>query len=205
MTLLAFITVAPFIDAPMVTNLLNGLIIVVAVTAVGRSALALVVALCLATPAVVLRWLSMESHASRYFELMLSLNALVYAIAIGYLLRYVFDRKVVTADRLWGAAATYLMMGVLWSFLYAVIDQESTDAFAVRGAVGSLQLEDLLYFSFSTLTTTGFGDIIPLSRAARAAATCEVLMGQLFLAIMTARLVSIYTPLREEVERSSQS
>jgi Ion channel len=99
---------------------------------------------------------------------------------------------VLTTDRLWGAAATYLMMGVLWSFLYAIVDRTSPASFAVRGSIAPLDLMDLLYFSFSTLTTTGFGDIVPVTRLARAAAMIESIAGQLFLAILIARLVGVY-------------
>jgi hypothetical protein len=55
-----------------------------------------------------------------------------------------------------------------------------------------MQLNDLLYFSFGTLTTSGFGDIVPVSRAARAAAMVEGIVGQLFMAILIARLVGVY-------------
>jgi hypothetical protein len=55
-----------------------------------------------------------------------------------------------------------------------------------------MDLTDLLYFSFSTLTTTGFGDIVPLTRVARSAAIVESIIGQLFLAILIARLVGVY-------------
>ena len=61
-----------------------------------------------------------------------------------------------TVRRLWGAASAYLMIGVLWSFLYAIVDRASPQSFAVRGSIAPLQLIDLLYFSFSTLTTTGY-------------------------------------------------
>jgi hypothetical protein len=65
-------------------------------------------------------------------------------------------------------------------------------SFAIRGATEPMQMIDVLYFSFSTLTTTGFGDIVPLTAAARTAATLEGIFGQLFLAILIARLVGVY-------------
>ena len=116
----------------------------------------------------------------------------MYAATIVLLLRYVFDREVLTADRLWGAAAVYLMIGILWSFLYAIVDRASPRSFASGGTVAPMELMDLLYFSFSTVTTTGFGDIVPLTRPARVAAIAESIIGQLFLAILIARLVGVY-------------
>ena len=66
--------------------------------------------------------------------------------------------------------------------------------FLVRGEPSNLQLIDLLYFSFSTLTTIGFGDIVPLSPGAQVAAIFEGIVGTLFLAILIAKLVGVYPP-----------
>jgi hypothetical protein len=99
---------------------------------------------------------------------------------------------VLTSDRLWGAAAAYLMIGVLWSIFYTIIDRFGEPAFAIRGASGVMDLNDLLYFSFGTLTTSGFGDIVPVTRVARTAAMVEGIVGQLFMAILIARLVGVY-------------
>jgi hypothetical protein len=110
------------------------------------------------------------------------------------LLRYVFGPEVLNADRLWGAAAAYLMVGILWCFVYALIEIEKTQTFLVRGDPSNLELTDLIYFSFSTLTTIGFGDIVPISRPAQIAAVLEGIVGTLFLAILIAKLVGVYPP-----------
>src|SRR6185312_14146449 len=83
------------------------------------------------------------------------------------LLRYVFGPEVLDADRMWGAGAAYVMIGILWCFIYALIELEPGQTFLVRGDPAKLQLTELLYFSFSTLTTIGFGDIVPVSRGAQ--------------------------------------
>jgi hypothetical protein len=72
------------------------------------------------------------------------------------------------------------------------VDRSGSASFSIRGAPASMDLTDLLYYSFSTLTTTGFGDIVPLTRVARSAAIVESIIGQLFLAILIARLVGVY-------------
>ncbi len=207
-TLLAFIAFAPFIDAEhggiIIRNLINAFVILAAVAAVGRSLLSFMVVLALAAPALAFRWMSLEPGNSALLDLALRLDAAVYVATIALLLRYVFDREVLTADRLWGAAATYLMIGVLWSFLYAIVDRASPGAFAVRGSVAPMELMDLLYFSFSTVTTTGFGDIVPLTRLARVAAIIESIIGQLFLAILIARLVGVY-PLPRDAGRPAHT
>jgi len=203
-TLLAFIALAPFVEVGsrgiVIRNLTNTFVILCAVAAVGRSLLSFLLVVALALPTLVLRWLSLESGSSALFGVSLWFDAAVYLVTISLLLRYVFDREVLTADRLWGAAATYLMIGVLWSFLYAIVDRTSAASFSIRGSTQSLQLEDLIYFSFSTLTTTGFGDIVAITRLARSATIIESIIGQLFLAILIARLVGVYPQQRHTAQ-----
>jgi hypothetical protein len=102
-----------------------------------------------------------------------------------------------TADKLYGAAAAYLMLGVLWGYLYAIANHLQPGSFAFGGTVASPLLGDLLYFSLTTLTSTGFGDAVPLLRYARALCVLEQLVGALFLAILIARLAGVYPPGRE--------
>jgi hypothetical protein len=193
--MLVLVAVAPFVEAQhsglMIRYVISALVMVAAASAVGRTIVSFLVVLLLAAPALALRWLALRTGEASYIDLALRLDAGVYATTIALLLRYVFDREVVTADRLWGAAATYLMIGVLWSFLYTIIDRADAQAFVIRGANAPLELLDLLYFSFGTLTTTGFGDILPLSATARTAAMIEGIVGTLFIAILIARLVGV--------------
>ncbi|RPH47379.1 MAG: voltage-gated potassium channel, partial [Lysobacterales bacterium] len=138
-TLLALVAIAPFIDPSprggvLLRSLINAFVILAAVAAVGRSILSFMTVLFLAAPALVFRWLSIKTERPLYLDLSLRLDVAVYATAIAFLLRYVFAREVMTGDRLWGAASAYLMIGVLWSFLYAIVDRASPDSFAVRGS-----------------------------------------------------------------------
>jgi Ion channel len=195
-TLLALIALAPFIESErsgiLIRYLISSLVMLAAVAAVGRSVLSFVVVLALAAPALGLRWLARDLGSPALLDLALRFDAAVYAATLFLLLRYVFDREVLTSDRLWGAASAYLMIGVLWNFFSAIIDRAVPESFAVRGSPESMQLLDLLYFSFGTLTTAGYGDIVPLTPIARTAATIEGIAGQLFIAILIARLVGVY-------------
>src|SRR3954452_2764781 len=119
-TLITFVAIAPFIEpAPgrlLIRNLINAFVMLSAVAAVGRSMRSFLVVTALIVPALVLRWLAMESNLPMYLDLSLRLDLAVYAVTIVLLLRYVFERSTITADRLWGAAAVYVMIGVLWGF-----------------------------------------------------------------------------------------
>jgi Ion channel len=195
-TLLVLVALAPFVETQRwglhVRYMVNALVMLAAVAAVGRSIVSFVVVLAMAAPAMACRWLALKTDDATYIDLALRLDTGVYVATIGLLMRFVFDREVLTSDRLWGAAAAYLMMGVLWSILYQIIDRLGVPAFAIRGAGADMQLSDLLYFSFGTLTTSGFGDIVPVTRVAQTAAMIEGIVGQLFMAILIARLVGVY-------------
>ena len=122
-------------------------------------------------------------------------GAALYLATITYLLRYVFQPEVMTADKLYGAAAAYLMIGVLWAYLYSILDHAYPQSFSVAGQPTTLQYTDAFYFSFTVLTSTGFGDVVPLTRQARAVCVVEQLTGAMFLAILIARLAGVYPPL----------
>lgn len=195
-TLLVLIALAPFVEVQRyglyVRYMVSVLIILAAVAAVGRSVVSFVVVLAMAAPALAFRWLALRNGDASYLDLALRLDAGVYAATIFLLLRYVFGREVLNSDRLWGAAAAYLLIGVLWSIFYEIIARFGEPAFSIRGASADMQLNNFLYFSFGTLTTSGFGDIVPLTRVAQTAAMIEGIVGQLFMAILIARLVGVY-------------
>ena len=195
--LLLLIAVSPFMEGTRGTYLLagfNAFVVLAAAAALGRTALSFLVVFCLIGGAVGLRFASIEEGRADLFNWALLLHALVYISVLFLLLRYVFGPEVLDADRLWGAAASYLMVGILWCFVYALIEIEKTQTFLVRGNPSNLELTDLIYFSFSTLTTIGFGDIVPISRPAQIAAVFEGIVGTLFLAILIAKLVGVYPP-----------
>lgn len=96
----------------------------------------------------------------------------------------------VTADRVVGAIVLYLLLGIAWAVVYDLVAGRLPDAFAgVRPGDGGAQR--WLYFSFVTLTTVGYGDITPVAPVARSLAALEALVGQLYPAIILARLVSL--------------
>ena len=195
--LLSLIGVSPFIEGARGTYLLagfNAFVVLAAAAALGRSALSFLLVFVLIAGALGLRFASLEDGRAPLFNWALLLHALVYISVLFLLLRYVFGPEVMDGDRLWGAASAYLMIGILWCFVYALVELEQSQTFLVRGTPSNLELIELLYFSFSTLTTLGFGDIVPISRAAQMAAIFEGIVGTLFLAILIAKLVGVYPP-----------
>ena len=89
------------------------------------------------------------------------------------------------------------MLGAAWTFAYALVGHYHVDAFAIYGTPTPIDTIDLLYFSFTTLTSTGYGDITPLIRPARSLCVIEQITGTLYLTILIARLAGVYPPPRQ--------
>ena len=100
----------------------------------------------------------------------------------------------ITGYRVLGGIAGYLLIGLTWTYAYQVLIQEAPSAIHFEpGAAESLprQPGQLIYFSFITLTTVGFGDVHPVNPAARALTVAEALVGQLYIAILIGSLVGL--------------
>jgi hypothetical protein len=112
--------------------------------------------------------------------------------ATGVVLSRVFQKGRVTHYRIQGAIAVYLLLGLTWGIAYILIELQTPGSFNLGIASDRSQLSsDMMYYSIVTLTTVGYGDITPLSAAARNLSNLEGLVGQLYPAILLGRLVSL--------------
>ena len=128
-----------------------------------------------------------------YFPVALatSLTA-AYALLITLLLaRAVLARGVVDLHRVAGAVALYLNTGVMFAALYVLVSAASSNAFSGLSPDREGRVDDMIHFSLTTLTTLGYGDILPRNAVARSLADLEGLIGQLFPATLLAGLVSL--------------
>ena len=98
----------------------------------------------------------------------------------------------VNVHRIQGAVAAYLLLGLVWALAYELVALVAAGAFSGTG-LGGAGRPDFIYFSFVTLTTVGYGDVTPVHPVARSLAVAEALTGQLYPAILLARLVSLAT------------
>ena len=130
-----------------------------------------------------------------------SLGALFVAVVGGFMLRKMWQLRHVTLDSIGGGLAVYLLLGVGWTHLYALVEAVEPGSFFTRAVDGSSHriieytsgtYPQLFFFSFVTLTTLGYGDILPVSSAAKGLAIAEAIVGPVFLAILMARLVGLY-------------
>ncbi len=128
------------------------------------------------------------------------LSMLLVAILTGLVLEHVFREGAITGDRIRGAVAAYLLLGLVWAFAYALVDRAFPGAIDLKNAVVLAQhkMQTFAYFSFVTLTTVGYGDITPVHPVARVLAAGEALVGQLYPAVLIGRLVSLQITARRQ-------
>ncbi|MBZ0254363.1 MAG: potassium channel family protein [Candidatus Methylomirabilis sp.] len=161
----------------------------------------LVAALALAAPWVFVTWGYILCEYSAPLEVgYLSMVAFsLFTIAV--ILRHVLGAERVTSDVILGAISAYLLFGAAWGFLYALVERLSAGSFSFAHTHlggGELTWSDFVYFSFVSLTSTGYGDAAPISGHARSLAICEMIVGMMYPAALISRLASLYRSEAEE-------
>lgn len=194
--LLVMVVVAPLAEATTTNriafNALQLFVLVAAVAAVGRGPTPFVAAALLALPAFGFQVIGLLEADHEILVRAWIFTAMFDMLVVGYLLQYVFREDVMTADKLYGAAAAYIMIAVLFTYLFGLVQEYSPGALSVGGEVRVAEFREIVYFSITVLTSTGFGDIVPVAPLARSLVVLEQLVGVLFTAILVARLAGVY-------------
>lgn len=131
----------------------------------------------------------------------LTLNCLYLIYTASVIFIHVITSKSVTSDTIFASLCIYLLVGLIFAFFYSLIEDLHPDAFLInRNLFAELphgrhvfsKLYYLMYFSFTTLTTLGFGDILPASPWTRVLSSIEAIIGQLYLVVLVSRLVGLH-------------
>ena len=128
------------------------------------------------------RTASTEHSAAAFF------NAALYLVILVGVFRQVIDQQRVNVETILGALCVYFLIGLLFTMIYAGVDAVTVAPLFGHG----VENEDYSYFSFVTLTTVGYGDLVANTDLGRRIAVVEAMTGQIFLAPAVARLVSLY-------------
>jgi len=132
--------------------------------------------------------LFLNIFALTYIAISLSLFFLFTSIIVAF--KSVFFSTNITLNHLVGASCIYLLLGIIWAILYANLYYLSPDSFSgLSGINNKLHFPELMYYSYVTLTTLGFGDITPITPVAKTLSFMQAIVGQLYLTIMVAGLV----------------
>ena len=111
---------------------------------------------------------------------------------IGVLMRYIFNAEKVTGDVIYAACAVYFLLSFFFVPVYGMLETAIPGSFVDNTLGGPVQWQQFVYYSLITISTAGYGDILPASMWARMLAGLEVTIGVLYIAILVARLVSLY-------------
>ncbi len=153
--------------------------------------------------------LSFQHHSLLYMIIAYGFSLAFTLLAIVVLMRKILSAGLVNVDLIFGALMVYLLSGILWAKFYFIENMMNPGSFLGAGILNFdsttllnayEQQFNFLYYSFATLATLGMGDITPLSHLAKSLTALEAMFGQLFVAIIIAKLVSVwwYVPARRE-------
>ncbi len=175
-------------------DILFALVILATVRAASSERRTRVVFLVLAVSAIALLWTSNGVERTVVGVAGLMIFVVLNVGTVGLMLKRILQAQVVDFDVLCSAVAVYLLIGVTWALTYIAIDILDPTAFEQLAVSAWDGGTDYVYFSFVTLTTLGYGDISPDGNFVRIWAVMEAGVGVLYLALLIARLVSLYRP-----------
>ena len=128
--------------------------------------------------------------------------SLLYVVAPFSIIRHIVFRRVVDLQTLFGALAAYLLFGMAFAFCYRFVGG-AVQGGPFFGDAGDGTVSDDLFFSFVTLTTTGYGNLVPAGNPGQTLAVLEALLGQLFLVTAVAKVVNVWQPRRPGLKTQS--
>jgi hypothetical protein len=120
-------------------------------------------------------------------------SAVLYLIAPLMVVRHLIGRSVVDRETVLGVIAAYLLIGMFFAFVYRFVGVVEPDPFF--GSGGEANPSQALFFSFTTYSTTGYGDLVPAGSLGQTLAVAEMIIGQLFLITALGKVVSVWSPL----------
>ncbi len=197
-SILLLLLLRPFLShlpiARALSTALFSLAIFSALYGVSRPRWAFHTGLLLVVPAIVTAWLHYASSDVRLLIARDALMLLVFAFTAVVVLLHVLRADRITAEQTSGAVAAYLLLGIVWGLAYSILDTVAPGSLSI-GRAGSAAdaggIGAYVYYSFVTLTTLGYGDVTPVSDRARSLSMVEAVIGQLYLAVLIAKLVGM--------------
>jgi voltage-gated potassium channel len=194
--ILMLIAIQPLEEAigkfSMLLDLIVTAILVSAIYAISQERNFRIIGVLLAFPVLLSVW---STHFFNITWLLISGNLCgiaFFAFIIITVLSFIFSQDEITIDQIAGAAVVYLLMAIMWIYVYRVIEMIHPGSFYIAQGQSTGQPPSFLYYSFVTITTLGYGDIFPVSTAAKSCAILEAVIGQLYLVITVAWLVGAH-------------
>ena len=205
LAILLLMLVSPFIrytgkSGHFITTVLAAMVPLTSFYALTANRKRAIIILFIAAPFVLLDLIDMF-FTHRYLMIAeYSFGTILYFYIVVLLVRNLLSYRVITANSIYCAISTYFLIGIMWAGIYTVIEGVSPGSIS-----GISKPEDLIYFSFVTLTTVGYGDVTPHSILCKRFAIFEAAMGGIYLAVIIAMIVGRYMSMSMKVEQDSES
>ncbi len=203
--LLLTLVCAPFYDlfrdGDLVEAVLLTVMLLSSLPALGVRRKSLIAGIVLIVPAATGRWLNHAWPYSVSPEVFLLPGLLFLLFFVGHLLRFTLRAPRIDSEVLCAGLAGYLMLGLLWSFAYILVARLIPDSFVFNAGPAGQSMKGFtaIYFSFVTLCTVGYGEIVPLSGPVRMLAIMEAICGTFYMTVLIARLVAMYSVAPSEI------
>jgi hypothetical protein len=193
--ILALIAIQPFDEAfsefGILLDIIVSVILVSAIYAVSQKARQTIIGILLAVPLLLSIWIKQFLKIEWLQIPETFLGIAFFGFIITLILKFIFNEDEIKGDLIAGAAAVYLLLAIAWAYAYRAIGVIQPGSFAIADTQNITQSLSL-YFSFVTITTLGYGDIFPVTTAAKSCAILEAVVGQLYLVITIAWLVGVH-------------
>ena len=193
---------------PIAARILFSLSVLAGVIALINSLRSLIVVSAFGLPLLIIEWVPANAYPSQFHGIGGIASAVFYSVATILIMLSVWKGHPRPSERIYGGISIYLLMGIAFSIIYSNLLLYDPTSFTIIGADDKKpHWDELLYFSFVTLTTLGYGDIVPQTPTARSTAILESLVGVVFLATFISTLVAEHqrdTRLRDQSDGGSE-
>ncbi|MBW2436039.1 MAG: hypothetical protein JRF29_02090 [Deltaproteobacteria bacterium] len=194
--IVALIVVGPFIAGfirlKLFMNLFFSIIFITTIYAASQKKHHIIIAVILIIPTLLAVWTEDNPVNNTVLTIGYICGLIVFAFAVISILVYVFSEQVVTRQTISAAVGVYLLLALMWTFIYRLLENLYPGSFAIAHSK-LLNAENLyLYFSLVTITTLGYGDITPIGGQVLSMAVLEAITGQIYLVVVVAWFVGMY-------------
>lgn len=192
----ALIVLGPFIEGfiglRLFMEVFFSIIFIATISAVSQKRLHIVIAAILLIPALAAVWIPDIPRNNTLLTIGYLCGLIVLAFAIISILNLIFTEETVTRQTISAAVAVYLLIALMWTFIYRLLENLYPGSFAVAHDGLHSAANIFLYFSLVTITTLGYGDITPIGSQAIALSVLEAITGQIYLVVVVAWFVGLY-------------
>ena len=207
-TLISLIVLFPYLAktglSTVIFRLLSALTFVAAVYAVSDKRAQWITGLFLALPTAILNtWFTVHPGSSSLAVISLVSTLMFLSFTLITLLRAVLRAETVTRDTIYGALSVYLLMAFVWGIAYLLLETLQPGGLSMdiaRHPNHKVDWFDCMFYSFVTLTSLGYGDMVPISPQCRSLSVLEAVSGIMYFAVLVARLVGLYAVRKSDVQ-----